>query len=124
VAQYDAYRPFPDLHVNGKLTLSENIADVAGLSAALDAWRASLQGRPAPQVGGFSGEQQLFLSYAQTWRAKLREPLARQYLIADGHAPDHYRALTVRNLDAWYDAFQVRPGQALFLASSDRVRVW
>jgi putative endopeptidase len=124
VVQYDAYRPFPDLHVNGKLTLSENIADVAGLSAALDAWRASLQGRPAPQVGGFSGEQQLFLAYAQTWRGKLREPLARQYLIADGHAPDHYRALTVRNVDAWYDAFQVRPGQALFLAPSDRVRVW
>ncbi|RPH72944.1 MAG: M13 family peptidase [Myxococcaceae bacterium] len=124
VAQYDAYRPFPDLHVNGKLTLSENIADVAGLSATLDAWRASLQGRPAPQVGGFSGEQQVFLAYAQTWRSKVREPLARQYLVADGHAPDHYRALTVRNVDAWYDAFQVRPGQALFLAPPDRVRVW
>ncbi|HZJ53337.1 MAG TPA: M13 family metallopeptidase [Myxococcaceae bacterium] len=124
VAQYDAYRPFPDLHVNGKLTLSENIADVAGLSAALEGWRASLQGRHAPEVGGFSGEQQVFLAYAQTWRSKLREPLARQYLVADGHAPDHYRALTVRNVDAWYEAFQVRPGQALFLAPSDRVRVW
>jgi putative endopeptidase len=123
-AQFDAYRPFPDLHVNGKLTLSENIADVAGIAAAFDAWRASLRGKEPPVVGGLTGEQQFFLAYAQNWRAKVREPLARQYLLTDGHAPAHYRAFSVRNSDAWYSAFGVRPGQALYLAPEDRVRVW
>ncbi|HVP59743.1 MAG TPA: M13 family metallopeptidase [Myxococcaceae bacterium] len=123
-AQFDAYHPFPDLHVNGKQTLSENIADVAGLAAAHDGWRASLGGREPPEVSGFSGEQQFFLAYAQNWRAKAREPLQRQRLITDGHAPDHYRALTVRNLDAWYLAFAVTPGQQLYLSPEQRVRVW
>ena len=123
-AQFDAYRPFPDLHVNGKLTLSENIADVAGIAAAFDGWRASLGGKEPPVVEGLSGEQQFFLAYAQNWRAKIREPLARQFLLTDGHAPAHYRALSVRNADAWYSAFGVKPGQALYLAPEDRVRVW
>jgi predicted metalloendopeptidase len=122
--QYDAYRPFPDLAVNGALTLGENIADVAGLAAAYDAYRASLGGRPAPEVAGLSGDQQFFLSYAQSWRIKVREPLLRQQLLGDGHAPDEYRALTVRNLDAWYEAFDVRPGQRLYLAPAERVRMW
>jgi putative endopeptidase len=123
-AQFDAYRPFPDLHVNGKLTLSENIADVAGIAAAYDGWRASLGGKEPPVSGGLSGEQQFFLAYAQNWRAKTREPLARQFLLTDGHAPAHYRALSVRNSDAWYSAFGVKSGQALYLAPEDRVRVW
>ncbi|MGC3997101.1 MAG: M13 family metallopeptidase [Anaeromyxobacter sp.] len=122
--QYDAYRPFPDLGVNGKLTLGENIADLAGLAAAHDAWRASLGGRDAPVVDGFTGEQQFFLAFAQTWEEKEREPSARRALMTDGHAPGHYRALTVRNLDAWYPAFGVREGQALWLAPEARVRVW
>ncbi|HET9157661.1 MAG TPA: M13 family metallopeptidase, partial [Myxococcaceae bacterium] len=123
-AQFDAYRPFPDMHVNGKLTLSENIADVAGIAAAHDAWRASLGGQETPSVGGLSGEQQFFLAYGQNWRAKTREPAARQLLITDGHAPAHYRAFSVRNSDPWYSAFGVKPGQALYLAPDDRVRVW
>jgi putative endopeptidase len=123
-AQYDQYMPFPGLHVNGKQTLSENIADLAGLAAAYDAWRMSLGGARAPSEGGFTGEQQFFLAYAQSWRSKTREPQLRQQIITDGHAPDAYRAATVRNLDAWYPAFAVKPGQRLFLAPENRVRVW
>jgi putative endopeptidase len=124
VRQYEGYRPFPDLGVNGKLTLAENIADVAGLTAAHDAWRASLHGKAAPVVAGFTGEQQFFLAFAQMYRAKWREPALRRTLLTNGHSPGMYRALTVRNLDAWYDAFGVRPGDALYLAPADRVRIW
>jgi len=124
VKQYDGYRPFPDLHVNGTLTLSENIADVAGLAAAYDAFRLSLASSEAPTVAGLSGDQQFFLSFAQSWRAKVREPALRQQVIQDGHAPNEYRADTVRNLDAWYAAFGVSSGQALYLAPPERVRIW
>ena len=123
-AQFDAYAPFPDLHVNGKQTLSENIADVAGLAAAFDGWRASLGGATPPGVDGFNGPQQFFLAYAQSWLIKWREPSLRQVLITDGHAPGEYRADTVRNLDAWYEAFGVQPGRRLYLAPEQRVRVW
>jgi putative endopeptidase len=123
-AQYDAYQPFPDMHVNGKLTLSENIADLAGMAAAHDGWLASLGGSAPPSQAGFTGEQQFFIAYAQNWRAKTREPLARQLLIIDGHAPDRYRALTVRNNDAWYPAFDVKSGQKLHLSPEQRVRIW
>jgi putative endopeptidase len=119
VAQYNAYQPFPDLHVNGQLTLSENIADVAGLSAAYDAYRAS-----NPNATRSPDDQNFFISYAQSWRTKMREPLLRQVVVTDGHAPDEYRADTVRNLDAWYAAFGVKPGQKLFLKPEERVRVW
>jgi putative endopeptidase len=124
VKQYDAYRPFPDLAVNGKLTLGENIADVAGLAAAYDAYKMSLGGQPAPVVAGLTGDQQFFLSFAQSWRLKIREPALRQQIVQDGHAPDEYRADTVRNLDPWYAAFDVKPGEALYLDPKDRVRVW
>jgi len=124
VEQYDAYRPFEDLHVNGKLTLGENIADLAGLAASHEAWRASLGGEEAPVVNGLTGEQQFFLAYAQMWRSKLREAALRQQLITDGHSPAAYRTATVRNLDAWYQAFDVKPGQALYLDPNVRVRVW
>jgi putative endopeptidase len=124
VKQYDAYRPLPDLAINGKLTLSENIADVAGLAASYDAYRLSLGGKPAPVVAGLSGDQQFFIAFAQAWRSKSREPSLRLQVLGDSHAPGEYRADTVRNLDAWYDAFGVKPGQALYLAPADRVRVW
>lgn len=124
IKQFDGYHPFPDLAVNGRLTVSENIADVAGLAAAYDAYRLSLNGSEAKPVQGLSGDQQFFLSFAQAWRDKLREPALRQRIVTDGHAPDEYRADTVRNTDAWYDAFQVKPGQKLYLAPGDRVRVW
>jgi putative endopeptidase len=122
-AQYDAYRPFPDLPVNGHQTLSENIADVAGLAAAYDAYRLSLRG-PAPARQGFTGEQQFFISFAQSRREKRREAARRAQIVTDGHAPSEYRADTVRNLDAWYAAFQVKPGQKLYLATVDRVHIW
>jgi putative endopeptidase len=122
--QFDAYHPFPDISVNGRQTLSENIADVAGLADSLDAWRLSLHGGAAHSEAGFSGEQLFFLSFAQSWRRKVREPLLRRQVVTDGHAPAEYRADTVRNLDAWYDAFKVVPGQKLYLAPADRVRVW
>ena len=124
VAQYDAYRPFPDLAVNGRLTVSENIADVAGLAVAYDAYRLSLGGREAPVVLGLTGDQQFFLSFAQSWRTKTREEALRQRIVTDGHAPAEYRADCVRNLDAWYAAFGVKPGQKLWLAPADRVKVW
>ncbi|MEP6688685.1 MAG: M13 family metallopeptidase [Gemmatimonadales bacterium] len=124
VAQYDAYKPFPDLAVKGQQTLGENIADVAGLTAAYDAYRLSLHGKPAPVVQGLSGDQQFFVSFAQSWRGKSREPAMRNRILTDGHAPGEYRASTVRNIDAWYRAFNVKPGQELYLAPADRVRVW
>jgi putative endopeptidase len=124
VEQYNGYKPFPDLAVNGKLTLSENIADVAGLAVAYDAYRAAHGGKDAPAVDGMTGDQQFFLSYAQSWRGKYREPALRRRLLTDGHSPAEYRADTVRNLDAWYTAFDVQPGQKLFLAPEARVKMW
>jgi putative endopeptidase len=124
VKQYDGYRPFPDLPVNGKLTLSENIADVAGLAAAYDAYKLSLGGKSAPVVQGLSGDQQFFLSFTQSWQSKFREPEIRRRILTDSHSPAEYRGDTVRNLDAWYEAFGVKPGQALYLAPADRVHVW
>ncbi|HVV82703.1 MAG TPA: M13 family metallopeptidase [Kofleriaceae bacterium] len=124
VAQYDAYRPFPDLAVNGTQTLSENIADVAGLQVAYDAYRLSLGGGQAPVVAGFTGDQQFFISFAQTWRVAMREPALRRLILTNGHAPGQYRAATVRNLDAWYAAFDVKPGQKLYLPEAERVHMW
>lgn len=122
--QFDTYKPFPDLHVNGKLTLGENIADVAGLQAAYDAYHASLKGTQAPVIDGFTGDQRFFIAYAQTWATKMRDEALRQRVATDGHAPGMYRALTVRNLDAWYKAFDVKDGDKLYLAPDKRVRVW
>jgi putative endopeptidase len=122
--QFDGYKPFPDLGVNGKQTLSENIADVAGLAAALDAYHASLGGKPAPVIDGLTGDQRFFLAYAQSWLSYSRDASLRQALITDGHAPARYRALTVRNLDAWYDAFGIKPGDPLYLPPAQRVKVW
>jgi predicted metalloendopeptidase len=124
VKQYDAYRPLPDLAVNGKLTLSENIADVAGLAASYDAYRLSLGGKPAPVVAGLTGDQQFFIAFGQSWRGKSREPSLRLQILGDSHAPGEYRTDTVRNLDAWYEAFEVEPGQGLYLKPDERVRVW
>jgi predicted metalloendopeptidase len=124
VAQFDGYKPFPDLHVNGKQTSSENIADVAGLSAAYDAYRLAYAGKEAPAAQGLSGDQQFFLSFAQAWRFKVREAAARQRILTDVHAPAEYRADTVRNLDPWYGALDVKPGQKLYLAPDKRVHVY
>jgi predicted metalloendopeptidase len=123
-AQFSAYEALPGLHVNGKLTLGENIADVAGLAAAYDAYRASLGGKDAPVIEGFTGDQRFFIAYGQAWATKMREPTLRQRVLTDGHAPGQFRALTVRNLDPWYGAFSVQPGQKLYLPPEKRVKVW
>jgi putative endopeptidase len=124
VQQYDAYKPFPDLAVKGQQTLGENIADLAGLAAAYGAYKLSLHDKPAPVVQGLTDDQQFFISFAQSWRGKSREPALRNRILTDGHAPPEYRASTVRNIDAWYAAFDVKPRQALYLAPAARVRVW
>ncbi|WP_296679902.1 M13 family metallopeptidase [Novosphingobium sp.] len=123
-AQFNAYEPFPGVHVNGKLTLGENIADVAGLSAAYDAYRASLGGKEAPVIDGYTGDQRFFIAYAQAWATKMRDEALRGRIATDGHAPGMYRALTVRNLDAWYKAFDVKEGDKLYLPPDKRVKVW
>ncbi len=122
--QYDTYKPFPDLSINGKLTLGENIADVAGLAAALDAYHASLKGKQAPVIEGYTGDQRFFIAYAQSWATKMREEALRGRVATDGHAPGQYRALTVRNIDAWYRAFDVQPGEKLYLPPEKRVKIW
>ena len=122
--QYDAYRPFPGLSINGRLTLSENIADLAGLTAAYDAYRASLGGKEAPAWSGFRGDQEFFLSFAQAWRTKYRDPALRRRLLTDPHSPGPWRARTVRNLDAWYRAFGIEPSDSLYLPPDRRVRIW
>ena len=123
-AQYDTYKPFPDLSVNGKQTLAENIADVAGLSAAYDGYHSALAGKPAPEQDGFNGDQQFFIAFAQNWGSKSREAALRQQVATDPHAPAQYRADTARNIEAWYATFAVKPGETLYLAPPDRVRIW
>ena len=117
-AQFSTYKPFPDLAVKGQQTLSENIADLAGLNAALDAYHASLKD---PAQGS---DQQFFVAFGESWRTKEREAVLRRQIATDGHAPAQYRVSTVRNLDAWYGAFDVQPGQTLYLKPEDRVRIW
>ena len=120
--QYDAYKPFPDLSLNGKQTLAENIADVAGISAAYDGYKAA--GKAAPAVDGFTSDQQFFLAFAQNWGEKTREAALRRQVMTDPHSPGEYRADTVRNIDAWYGAFDPKAGEKLYLAPEERVRIW
>ena len=124
VAQYNAYKPFPDLALNGRQTLAENVADNAGIAAAYDAYKASLGGKAAPVQDGFTGDQQFFIAFGQTWGSKAREGLLRQQVLTDGHSPGQYRAYEVRNIGAWYPAFDVKPGQELYLAPETRVQIW
>ena len=122
--QFSQYHPFPDITLNGEQMLSENIADIAGLNAAYDAYRLANGGKEGPSQQGFTGDQQFFLAFAQSWRTKTREATARQRAITDGHAPAEFRADTVRNMDAWYSAFDVKPGEKLYLPPDQRVRIW
>ena len=124
VAQYNAYEALPGLKLNGEQTLGENIADVAGLQAAYVAYHRSLGGKQAPVIDGLSGDERFFLAYAQAWRTKMRDAAMRARVIGDGHAPGRFRALTVRNIDAWYDTFKVKDGQKLYLKPEDRVKIW
>ena len=124
IAQYDAYQALPGLHVNGEQTLGENIADLAGLAVAHDAYVKSLGGKPAPVIDGLTGDQRFFLAFAQSWREKKRDAALRAQIVSDGHAPGRFRAQTVRNLDAWYDAFGAKAGEKLYLKPDERVRIW
>ena len=124
VQQYDQYEPLPGLHVKGALTLGENSADLAGLSVAYDAYRKSLGGKPAPVIGGVTGDQRFYLGWSQVWRRNYREAQLRQQLLTDPHSPGQQRADIVRNMDPWYAAFQPKPGQKLYLAPAERIRIW
>ncbi len=123
-AQYDAYEPVEGQHVNGQLTMGENIGDVGGLAMAYEAYKLSLDGKEAPVIDGLTGDQRFFLAWAQVWREKRTEQSLINQLRTDPHSPARYRTLTPRNMDAWYEAFDVKPGDALYLAPEDRVQIW
>jgi predicted metalloendopeptidase len=125
VAQYSAYEPLPGLHINGELTLGENIADLSGLTVALRAYRLSLGGRSAPVLDGFTGEQRFFLGWAQVWRGKVRDEDLRAQLLSDPHSPNEFRTNgVVSNMADFYTAFGVKPGDKLFRAPDQRVAIW
>ncbi|WP_372017094.1 M13 family metallopeptidase [Pseudoxanthomonas sp. 10H] len=126
-AQYEAFTfaPLPGMHINGRTAMGENIGDLGGLTISLEAYRRSLGGKPAPVIDGFSGEQRLFLGWAQVWRTLWRDDALRQQLVNGTHSPGQIRAFApLRNIDAWYDAFGVKPGDAHYIAPQDRVRIW
>ncbi len=124
-AQYDGYDGLPGMKVNGKLTLGENIGDQGGVRIALDAYHASLNGRKAPVLDGLTGDQRFFLAWAQGWRNKVRDETMKMILVSDVHSPYRWRVDgTLRNIDEWYGAFGVKPGDKLYLAPAERVRVW
>ena len=122
--EYDAYEPLPGLHVQGKLTMGENVADLAGLTVAHDAYLASLNGATPPVIDGLTGDQRFYLGWAQVWRRNYREANLRQRLLTDPHSPSEQRGNIVRNMDPWYPAFDVKQGQKLYLAPTERVRIW
>jgi putative endopeptidase len=123
-AQYNAYEPLPGMHVIGKLTMGENVADLAGLTVAHDAYIASLNGAAPPVIDGMSADQRFYLGWAQVWRRNYREANLRQRLLTDPHSPSPQRTDIVRNMDPWYQAFNVQPGQKLYLDPDGRVRIW
>jgi putative endopeptidase len=129
-AQYDAYCPFPAADgkaaqcVNGKLTMGENIADLAGLTVAYQAYKISLNGKEAPVIDGLTGDQRFFLGWAQVWRRSYRDKELQNRLVTDVHSPSEYRASVVRNLDAWYAAFNPQAGETLYLTREQRVKIW
>jgi len=122
--QYDAYEPLPGMHVQGKLTMGENVADLAGLTVAYDAYKASLGGNEAPTIDGTTGDQRFYLGWAQVWRRNYREANLRQRLLTDPHSPSEQRTWIVRNLDPWYGAYGAQSGQKLYLTPEQRVRIW
>ena len=125
VAQYDALCPFDDLCTNGEFTLGENIGDLGGITIALKAYQASLAGEEPPTIDGMTGVQRVFLGFAQIWRAKMRDEALRQLIATNPHSPSQYRANgPVRNVPEWYEAFDVGPDNALYLAPEERVKIW
>jgi putative endopeptidase len=124
VEQFNRYEPLPGLHVNGEQTLGENIADVAGLAVAYDAYKLSLGGKELPVIDGLTGNQRFFLAFAQSWRQKIRDAALRSQIVTNEHAPDRERAQTVRNIDPWYEAYAVKQEQKLYLKPEERVHIW
>jgi len=125
VAQYDAYEPLPGHKLNGKLTLGENIADLSGLQIAYKAYKLSLGGKPAPVVDGLTGDQRFHLGWARSWRSKMRDERLLQLLVTDPHSPGQYRANGAAvNHDAFHDAFETKPGDAMFKPADERIRIW
>jgi len=124
--QYDAYTPLPGLHINGQLTLGENIADLAGLEIALKAYHIALGGKLAPVMDGFTGDQRFYIAYAQSWREIWREGRTREIVLSNPHSPSNYRVNgVVRNSDGWYSTFpEIKPGNTYYLAPDQRVRLW
>ncbi|MGD0189676.1 MAG: M13-type metalloendopeptidase [Rhizomicrobium sp.] len=124
-AQYSSFEPLPGVHVQGALTMGENIADLGGLTLALEAYHESLQGKPAPVIDGLTGDQRVFLGWAQAWRGKVTDSYVKKQVVSDPHSPRQFRVNgVVRNLDAWYAAFDVKPGDKLYVAPDQRVRIW
>jgi putative endopeptidase len=124
-AQYDAINPIDSLHINGQLTMGENIGDLSGLAQAYRAYHISLGGKPAPVIGGYTGDQRFFLGFAQIWRTKFRDAALRQQLLTNPHSPGMYRAFVpLINNDAFDKAFDVKPGDKMYLAPADRVKIW
>jgi len=125
VEQFNAFSPAPGLQVNGELTLGENLGDLGGLSIAYKAWKLSLKGKPSPVLDGFTGDQRVFLGWAQAWRTKAREQYLRQQVMADPHAPAEFRAnAPLGNIPGFYDAFGVKPGDKLFREPAKRIKIW
>jgi putative endopeptidase len=125
VAQYSSFKAFPDLNVNGAFTLGENIGDLGGLSIAIKAYKMSLNGKPAPKLDGFTGEQRLFIGFAQAFQEKQRPEALRSQIASDPHSPAHFRVNgTVRNVPEFYSAFNVKPGDSLYIAPEQRVKIW
>jgi len=124
-AQYSSFEPLPGAKVQGGLTMGENIGDLGGLSLGLDAYHASLKGGPAPVIEGLTGDQRVFLGWAQVWREKIRDEALRQQVVTDPHSPAYYRVNgTIRNIPGWYEAWDVKAGDKLYVAPEDRVRIW
>jgi putative endopeptidase len=124
-AQYDAINPIDDLHINGKLTMGENIGDLSGLAQAYRAYRISLNGKEAPVIDGLTGDQRFFMGFAQIWRGKIRDDALRQQLLTNPHSPGDYRALVpLVNNDVFETTFNVKPGDKMYLAPADRVKIW
>jgi putative endopeptidase len=124
-AEYESYEPLVGMHINGKLTMGENIGDLSGLAVAYRAYHLSLQGKPAPVIGGFTGDQRFFMGFAQVWRFKVRDEALRNQLLTDPHSPGMYRAFVpLTNIDAFYQAFDVQPSDKLYRALDDRVKIW
>ena len=125
VAQYSSFEPLPGVKLNGELCLGENIGDHCGVVVGLTAYKLSLKGRPAPVIDGFTGDQRFFLSWSQVWRETVRDEALRNQIQSDPHSPAEFRVNgTVQNVDAWYQAFNVKPGNKLFVAPESRVRIW